>query len=216
VTVVDNASIPSVRDRIRQTYEAVGCTFYQRDNEIPHSEFIEGVLTHTPGRSVALLDPDLVFWRTMEDIEYPGLLNGRLVPSFYDAYTKTKTVERLHTSLIVVPDIQKLRERWQEIVAERVESGCVTPIMLKMGGEWYRWDTMAALYGAIKDSCYAFNEELDRYDHLFCGTHYHLIRSIWTTEMLDRCHEAIKNDNLLALKGIYKEQDKFFLANIWR
>ena len=215
VTVVDNASIPSAREKIKQTYEREGCKFIQLDTEIPHHQFIGDVIAHYPGDNVAFLDPDLVFWGNMEELDYPGLLNGRLIPNFYDNFTRTKTVERLHTSLIVIPDLATLRAYLQKTRMHHFEAAYVAPTMIKMDGVWYRWDTMATMYGELKDFCHVFGEELDMYDHLFCGSNFHFIKHKIGVQELEQVHEEVKNGNVFLLKGVHKAHDAYFLKHKW-
>jgi len=80
--------------------------------------------------------------------------------------------------------------------------------------DWYRFDTLSALYTVLKDKTYCFgSKELDAYDHIFCGTHPHFIDGRMNAndrEGFINTHNDAKHD-YKKLQGIWKLQDEYFL-----
>jgi hypothetical protein len=205
VMVVDNGSI-DVPD-IRLAAEAVGAG-YMKQNEVPHWQFMRKAI-EIVRQPLVFADPDLIFWDRMKMPE--TLIAGRLIPQFFDEYTQTLTHARLHTSLLSIPDPQKL---WQVIRAEESrmwESDLLRPIMLPSNGKWERWDTGAPLYGAIGG--HAFTTELDSYDHIFCGSHLKYVAeklNPTARSEFKRVHDIARTGDLSKLRGIWKLQEQYF------
>ena len=205
VMVVDNGSI-DVPD-IRLAAEAVGAG-YMKQNEVFHWQFMRKAIevVHQP---LVFADPDLIFWERMEMPE--ALIAGRLIPQFFDEYTQTLTHARLHTSLLSIPNPQKL---WQMIRTEESrmwESDLLRPVMIPTNGKWERWDTGSALYGSLGG--YAFTNELNSYDHIFCGSHLKYVADKLNPRELDefkRIHAIAKAGDLSELRGTWKRQQQYF------
>jgi hypothetical protein len=213
VVVYDNGSIPEAKEHIKDAYEGVGCQYVDLNEETQHHTFIERVLNvHMESEEpVVILDPDLIFWENMEDMKLEGLMKGRYIPKFDDVYSKAVTMERLHTSFLVIPNPKALIDKYNQIKSTYFELVGVTPLMLNIEGVWTRWDTGAALYATIKDECHVFSEEeLDKYDHLFCGSHFDLVQSAINSPEWAKAHENARSGNLTALKGMYKAQEIYF------
>lgn len=223
VHVVDNASHPDTRPAIRQAAEQAGGTFTQLEQRIEHADFVRGLLFgQTEYNNVVLLDPDLLFWREVEHWKFDGaLMAGRLIPTFQDSYCGSLTHARLHTSFLWLPDLVALRAKLAEAItphtAQQVlgyEFDPIRPVILPSPEVWVRWDTAASLYHAIKSDCHAFTDnELDSYDHLFCGSHLETVSDLLPTDEAARFRETHKLavNNPRALKGIWREQQRYFL-----
>jgi hypothetical protein len=86
-----------------------------------------------------------------------------------------------------------------------------------MNGTWLRYDTGAGLYAALPGKCSFFSDEhLDRYDHIYGGTHLDWLLNSYdqeSREMMTRIHSLAKTGNIDALKGIRREQDGAFRMN---
>jgi hypothetical protein len=70
------------------------------------------------------------------------------------------------------------------------------------------------MYNALCARCHAFGAaELDRYDHLFYGTHLVLLGAIAADGLRDMCiesHRLAATGNAHALRGIWRKQQVFF------
>ena len=215
VFVYDNASIPASRAQIREAAASVGAKFQQGERSVEHWELLSDIINKTED-AVAFVDPDVVFWRSVEGWNFPGaLLAGRRLPDFQDPYTQTLTVSRLHTSLLFVPSPVALRSRINQIGDARGgEFAAIAPMQLPTAAGWLRWDTFAAASFALADEAHAFSEEqLDAYDHLFCGSHLDLvvdrISPEWRHRWIDT-HANAKDGSLEPLRGLWREQQKYF------
>jgi hypothetical protein len=211
--VFDNASHQDARPRIRERVTDLGGKYTQIDVEQYHSALIRRLIwaAAKPNRPVVFLDPDLVFWEQFRIPKRDYLLAGRLIPQFYDEYANTLTLPRLHTSLLLVPDPRAFVARVQQLERSAVGLDLVRTVTIVRDGVFTRYDTLASFYAACPHECHAFgDEQLNTYDHLFCGTHLSVVAPHLNDDgMLTRVHTAAQT-NVPALKGIWKQQDEFF------
>ncbi len=215
VEVYDNASVPAAVEQIRDLCAASGCAFAPLPRAASHPAFIELMLTRTRAERAVFLDPDIVFWADCEGIRLPegALFGGRHVPTFRDEYTRTVTLERLHSSFLVFERIDELRRRAAELIRRHIGFAPFAQTCLHLGGRWYRFDTGASLYAAFRPAAYHFGPaELERYDHLLLGAQIDRMHSIhpedW--EVITEHHRAARLGDLAKLKGIYRFQEDYF------
>lgn len=215
VNVFDNCSLPEAAREIQGLCFKSACTFYPLRREVSHPGFIEYMLTRATTDRVVFLDPDIVFWDNCEGIELPPgkLFGGRRLPTFYDEYTQTITLERLHSSFLLFQGVSELRERVSALILRHVSFSPFTPVSFTLGGRWFRLDTCASLYAAMTSAAHAFGPaELERYDHLLLGTQMDDVHSIraedW--EVIQGHHRAAREGDLSRLKGIYRFQEEYF------
>lgn len=212
VTVIDNGSIPEARGPIAAAARACDAGFVQVERPRYHSALLEEVLHREQG-SLVICDPDIVFWQSMEPIEIGGLIAGRLIPKFADPYSKTITMPRLHTSLLMIPSAPRLQQRISDIRQTWWDFRPWLPYTVKMD-DWYRWDTGAALLSALDESeIHVFGDkELNSYDHLFCGSHLDWVTQRFPEPFCSRfvqAHEAARTD-VGRLRGLWVDQQQFF------
>jgi hypothetical protein len=215
VLVVDNASHPAVRASIRDAALAVGAEFRQCDRQVPHHLFIRQTLEAEAGSARALVfaDPDLLFWERMAMPEGEYAVAGRKLPSFIDDYTDTLTESRLHTSLLMIPSVEKLRERIRVIESKHWEMDAIRPVMVPDKERVRRFDTFGIFSHVAAESCRPFSEaELDRYDHIFCGSHVDLVapKQGKAGKVMRDVHRMAISD-YTQLKGIWRQQEQQFL-----
>ena len=215
VGVFDNRSVPEAAAAVQSLCFQNGCTFYPLQREVSHPGFIEYMLSRADAERVVFVDPDVVFWASCEDIELPEgkLFGGRYVPTFFDEYTQTVTLERLHSSLLVFERVAELRERAARLIERHISFAPFTPASFCLGGRWYRLDTCAGLYAAMKPAAWAFAPSvLERYDHLLLGAQMDGVHSIREEDLavIRGHHRAARDGDLAALKGIYRFQDDYF------
>lgn len=214
VTVVDNASRPEARAEVARLAAGVGARFRQLEREIEHHAFVSHTVSTESG-PLAIVDPDLVFWDGMEDRPSPGLVAGRLIPDFRDPFSGTLTRARLHTSLLVVPDCAALRDRILREQRRHVDFHPFRPVSLRERGGWTRWDTGAALHAALDEGeSRPFDEpDLDRYDHIFTGSHLDQVLPSLAPEdraALAEAHRLAQETDLTPLRGLWRRQEAFF------
>jgi hypothetical protein len=216
VVVADNASTPSLRPEIEALARSRDCAFVQiPDPAIQHHDFLELALRETArgrlgGSPLVFLDPDLCFWRSCEGFRFDGLMAGRLFGAFQCEVTDSLTMPRLHTSFLWIPEPAAL---WAEIERIRAAHFDFEPFQCfstRIAGRWCRFDTGASLYAAVSDRVSCFEEEhLDRYDHLFHGSHPDLVLDRLKPELKElrgTLHDRVKAGDLTALRGTWREQ----------
>jgi hypothetical protein len=102
---------------------------------------------------------------------------------------------------------------------KHVESCCFAwdasgPRTSWIDGQPHFWDTLADLFNALRSDCFAFDEsELNRYDHLFFGTHLPMLDVFEAKATRDMCiesHRLAATGNVAELRGIWRKQEEFF------
>jgi len=212
INVIDNVSLPQARVAIKEQCKKNNCSYHQLERNVRHEAFIESIVDNEQG-TVIFLDPDISFWKSVEDWLFDKPMAGRLIPKFLDEYSRTSTMPRLHTSFLWIQNTQSLRERINRIKNVWWNFAPWCPVTLKHDNEWVRYDTGASLYAAIKDEVHTFTEEeLNAYDHLFCGSHIDVVLPKMKPD--DRTETVKLHQNLLkdrnSLKGVWRRQEKYF------
>lgn len=219
VTVVDNGSLPEMREEIQSLAIRSDCEFRQIPGRgVAHHDFLEQTIRDVATSAsqpvtVVFLDPDICLWKSCEDFHFDGLIAGKAVSRWCDNI-KTVTMPRLHTSFLWIPDVVRL---WEEIRRIRFHYFDFQPFLsfsFSMNGMWYRYDTGAGLVNAIPDkvSCFA-EEHLERYDHIFGGSHLDWLLPALEDghkELMVQIHRWAQDGNLQALKGIRHRQDELW------
>lgn len=213
IFVLDNNSRPDLRARLAKLAEGVGATFLTPQGEAHHWQILDQIAMNEAleSNSICFVDPDVIFWGPVEGWQFgEALVAGRLLPAFQDEYTGTATMPRLHTSLLFLPDIQALRQRIHAMRGGHFEFEPFRPFMGPMLGDWVRWDCAATLYGALKEKAHAFtDEQLDAYDHLFCGTHAAVVKAALNNPRYAEIHAEAASGGR-NLRGIWREQEAHF------
>jgi hypothetical protein len=210
IVVIDNGSIPFVLSEIETLCNKVNARFVPIQAR-PHSLLLQDIIMNEK-ESLAIIDPDIIFWEQADQLNN-DTISGRLIPEFYDPYTGCHTKERLHTSFLKIPDPLLLQSQIRTIKESKFDWNPFQPQMIQEKEKWIRYDTMAVLCNSIPYT--PFNEkELSKYDHLFCGSHSDIVQpklGEWSNLFLD-LHKAVAAGDYSKLKGIWKEQNKFFEA----
>ena len=183
------------------------CYFMRIKKNISHHSFLNScIINNVTNEPIVFLDPDVCFWKNCENWEFDSLLAGRLIPEFYDNFSKCITHPRIHTSFLWIPNTNKLLEKINNI--DKFECQPLTPFMYFIKNKWFRFDTMGVLYSLFEKQIKSFNKkELNSYDHLFCGTHLDVVKD--TLPQVNEWHEQAK-ENYKSIKGIWKKQEKYF------
>lgn len=220
VYVVDNASLPEAQMQIETLCRENECEFkILQEPGLQHDVFIEKTIRaqatdQSNNRQVVFLDPDICLWRSCEDFGFDGIMAGKKFNKFKDYITNTITMPRIHTSFLWIKDAKALWKEILRIKAKRFDFLPFQPFSFRMDGSWYRYDTGAGLYATMYDKCSFFSKEhFDCYDHLYAGSHLDWIFHFYDNEcqeMLNRTHTLAKTNNIAALKGIWRQQDKIF------
>lgn len=210
VVVIDNASLPEVKPEIEALAKDNDCHY----EEIPapgvvHHQFIQNVISamaedESGDAPLIFLDPDIYLWNNCEDFEFDGLIAGRLVGGIGDEITQSYTMPRLHTSFMWIPSARKLQDAIWKLKARHHDFEPFQSYTSLIGEMWYRYDTGAGLYAALGGKVSIFKKKhLDRYGHLYGGSHLDIILGIYdlkTKKMMLEIHKHAKDGNMQALK----------------
>lgn len=211
VIVFDNHSLLSASFKLEQLSKGQDCEFVRLESEVSHDYFLER-MTHNASlnnEQIVFLDPDVVFWDNCEDWEFDELMAGRLIPKFYDEFSGCITHPRLHTSFLWIPNPIKMLKEIH--LLDKFEFQPFKPSMIYLEDGWNRFDTTSSFYSCFKDQVHTFtNNELDKYDHLFCGTHLDLVKDKLIDGLdLSELHEKTKTD-INVMKGVWVKQEEHF------
>jgi hypothetical protein len=210
VTVVDNGSHPEVLPRIREACKSVGATLVEQ----PRKGFIDFyrhiLIEQDETDSVVICDPDVMFWDDMESLSFDAVIAGRKIPDLKN-YGVT-SVSRLHPSLIFVPSVSRLREEMRKGHINKINH--LGQFSTHLRGEKLFFDTLAPLYQMMPEKCHAFTpEELDKFDHLFYGSHLPVIQpGLSDAGMTATAHMLAATGDYKALKGLWRAQETAFEA----
>ena len=219
VTVVDNASFPTVRGQIELLAKKNDCAFRPIPGRgVWHHDFLESTLRDvatggTDQGALVFLDPDICLWESCEDFGFDGLIAGVLVSKHQ---TKADiTMPRLHTSFLWIPHAASLWDEVRKIRIRHFDFNPFASVSFRMDDTWYRFDTGASLFAAIPDRISYFDEQhLKRYDHLVSGSHLNCLLPVLHEEfsqLLIQIHAWARDGNLEALRGIRRRQ-----LDVWR
>jgi hypothetical protein len=212
IEVWDNGSHGDVVPQIKSAAENVGAKFTAMTNR-HYSDHLRWVLLERPhpeGVPLVLSDPDVVFWGSVEELDFgSSLMAGRLMPTTERA--DVVTMARLHPSLLFIPDVHQLR-----LAAKRIASGSFAWDGIGQHTSWidgkaHFWDTLSDLYNAVQGECTAFGEAvLNRYDHLFFGTHLVVLAASQAGNSASKqcveSHRLAATGNIAALRGLWRKQ----------
>ena len=161
---------------------------------VHHAEWIRGcVYTSTPGPLV-IVDADTVFWKSCEDWEFDEdvVLAGYFVPRMWNDFAKAVSEPRIHTSLMVFPDVARLYQAIRQAypLAYKAHGDYCPcepfyPRVSFVDGEPRFWDSCANLYGmlaslerspVLQRILHFGPEHKACYDHLNSASFYDVMR----------------------------------------
>ena len=156
VRVVDNASLPEVRDTIARLARENDCAFEQIEAPaMEHHHFLDRTLksaaAEPDGAPLVFLDPDICLWASCEDFAFDGLVAGKLVDPYDDDIMRCVTAPRLHSSFLWIPDPRRLVEEIQTLQRVHRDFEPFLPYSVRVMGSWVRFDTGASLFSAMEE-----------------------------------------------------------------
>lgn len=215
LVVIDNGSIAEAIPFIQTSVAHAHGKFY-RISTISHHDLLRQIVFGNQ-QPIAIVDPDVCFWQSMESVlsgmKPHELIAGRLIPSFNDPYTGCLTKARIHTSCLLIPDPVALANRIQQITNDKFNWDAFRPVMISVDGQWVRYDTLAGLMHLSENIKVFSDEDLECYDHLFCGSHIDWFcertpDSPWKSKFIE-LHQRTKKD-YSSLRGVWRLQNEFF------
>ncbi len=192
---------------------------YMVGSNYTHPEWIE-MLIEKEQEPFFIVDGDVICHSSVEDVKIQSgvALAGRFEPTFYEPWTKTIKIKRLHTCLLYLDPV-KIRfelDMWKskyECCVIQTSSLIKQEIVPFIGSQTpVFYDTCAKLYHSMGGQ--AFSEEQNKaFSHLNCGTYSDIVKDSNYDTLMD-IHRHVCNDITLAetLNGKqtqwYKKQSK--------
>lgn len=189
---------------------------YQSIERVSHGEWLEHLLAI--GREPFwVADGDLVFLDKVEDWfidSHDVLFAGRYEPEFWEGWTKTIHVARLHPSLMWFnpAPLRAAIRAWpgQPEFFQTVQHNLIQWNVVPEAGKPLKfYDTCAGLHHALGGKWFT-DEQNACYEHLFCGTYAHLMGGVHPN--LPSKQDQICDNPQLA-RGIWKEQQSWYRFN---
>lgn len=180
-----------------------------------HDEWIEKLVSKEQN-PFWICDTDVVFFDKVEDwFSDRVIFAGRHIPSYKEPWTKTISVERLHTALMYFNParIRNEMSRWSKQTIPSIFHSTQVPFIrqnfIPHNGEIYLYDTCAGLYQIGIGTPFT-SEQNAAFEHLHAGTYSDKV-SEDCPELKDlyNTHKVIYQNPQLAL-GLKQIQDKFY------
>lgn len=212
IVVYDNS--PHKFPDISQAARKVGASYIFSPG-FSHEQHIRRVLA-SEKTSCVLVDPDVIFWESLENEAFPDTVDlaGRYIPGGMEDVRGRKVTPRLHTSLLFMPNPERLNVKLRMAESLIPDLNLIASKQIVLNGT-YRVgeDTLAGLCNAFPESCHSFPARiLDKYDHLFVGTHLAKVERLTQIPGLRESHEIamIPDGDLSKLRGLWREQAAYF------
>lgn len=168
-----------------------------------------------------ICDTDMIFYGNMERFEerFVCPMAGRHTPQFRCPYTRLRTYQRLHTSLLwidpaaVRDGAERLRESLVQTPFEsyRVDlKTLVSPDVTFHHTERFFHDCCSKLCALVPNKGFT-NEMLDTYTHLNCGTYSDLVDP--SGGMTERNRRRMADPE--SARGLWREQEEWYAARRW-
>lgn len=212
VTVWLNELKPALARRV--TRAAADCEI-KLVCRMSHDYWISGLL-HTSQEPFWICDTDVVFHRSVEQfVNERTVLAGRYEPPFLEPWSKTRKVDRLHTSLLYMHPLL-IREATREWMTTWHPKGFPFLPEVELIRQTYVpagddraplfYDSCAGLYQAIGGTRFT-PEQNDAFDHLHCATYIDRISGA-LPGLMD-AHQAIYQDPKI-VTGLRESQQEFY------
>lgn len=214
ITVFGNGNQTEITDKIHSLCDGVRADFIPV-NYTPHAAWIEGLLNNQT-EPFWIVDTDVIFWKSIEDLKFDTAMAGRHIPRFWDLYTKCITEPRIHTSLMYVNpslvkrDLETFKSTFPSDTDFNPLVNMVRPFFHRAPiGNGIFYDCCAMLSYHVSTT--RFNEEqLGHFDHLNCGTYADIVEPHGHAGIVERQKAICENPELA--RGLWKEQEKYYAA----
>ena len=219
IQVRGNGLDPVAADAVGLAASQSGCDFHN-DNRTSHDAWIEKLI-YTKGDPFWVCDTDLVFFEAVEHwfAGKPSVMHaGRFEPEFYEEWTRSRHMARLHTSLMYLNPVElRLGMRtWMgqfPTLWHTAQMNLIRQQFVPLLGELpLFYDTCAALYHALGGTAFT-KEQNAAFEHLHCGTYADLIGAVTSLRDLAAVHRAVYADPSRA-RGLQHKQNDYYRRNV--
>lgn len=205
---------PEGRNLVEVTARNVGAQYVN----IPmhsHGQWIENILSNER-EPFWICDTDIVFFDKVQDW-FTGsdeLFAGRYEPEFWEEWTRTIHVARLHPSLMWInPQLLRAamrawpgKQEFFNVVQQNLIQWNIVP---QSGRDQLFYDTCAGLYHALGGLRFTEAQNAT-FGHLFRGTYVDLVSEYYPNESAR--HDAIWDDPDLA-RNLWNDQQEWYEEN---
>lgn len=211
LVVYGNGMAPDLAHLTQSCCRAVGAYYLDIPNT-PHGTWIEKLVANERD-PFWILDTDVVFFEPVQDWftgrENEVLFAGRREPQFWEDWTKTIHVSRLHPSLMYFnPQLLRAAMRsWpqgQEFLAT-VECNFFKWQMVALDGKMYFHDTMSGASHALAGTEFTETQNAS-FSHLFSGSYIHMMPGM---EDRVKMHDEIFR-HPSAARGLWEHQKRWY------
>lgn len=218
ILVYGNGLSPEISHYTQSCCRAVGAQFMNIP-VVSHGQWLEQLVA-TERDPFWVTDSDIVFFDKVEHwFDSAGsdvLYSGRLEPKFFEPWTSTIHVERLHPSLLWInPQLLRAALRSYPHGREFLSTVTYEPFKWQMitmrdgdKKKVYFYDTTAGLYHSIDGQPFT-DEQNAAFEHLLCGTYSHMLTD---HNNLQQVHDEIFRHPYKA-RGLKVSQDKWYADN---
>lgn len=181
-------------------------------------DFIEEQTDYTstpPYDRIVFCDPDVIFYENMEP-SFAGdyLMKGMYIPAHVNEVYRAKEASRLHTSLLAIGSLHKMKETLEAkyFIGDFSPIGHMNPwrpsLVVDNGLRLY-WDTASTVFHTVGGLAF-LPEERDMYTHLHASTWLpQVARHMSSGSTLLQLHQqALTSPE--SLRGLWKRQEKYY------
>lgn len=211
VFVTDGGSCPEAYDRIQLQARNVGCNVFRSD--ISQTEWLENTI-ESSNEPLVILHPDICFHKKMFFTESDAWIQARKIRPFYSGFHEAQTYVGASTSVFYVSRPDRIKELFDCARNVYPHFDPYKPWQFFDTNVWKFFDVFFNGINLLGSRVQTFTkEQLDCYDHLFCGTNVKgvckKIGSDLYAKMLLEVDEYAKR-TLRLPSGIYVRQEEFF------
>lgn len=216
INLYSNNLSKDLENQLAEVAFAAECPLQIITELISHDHWVE-TLIHKQNEPFWICDTDCVFYDSVEDFSCP-LFGGRLQPEFYDEWTQSTHVARLHPSVMFINPVElrcAIRE-WRAKHIPRFFPNAISNLIRQQftmrDGKAVFWDTCAGLHHAFTGT--AFDESTNaKFEHLFGGAVADAMSAECETykELVDVHRVVCQNPDMA--KGLHERQKQFYATH---
>lgn len=184
LTATINSPLSSIKavEPARIRAQSAGAWVSVSEEPLHHADWMKETLVLHAGvhgnEPLVFVDPDTIFWSSVEGWKFDTLLAGYYVPLIWNDFAKAVSFERLHTSFLWVSRpkdlIEALKQKYPPGFDSTRAYSPVDPFGPRVQfikGEPFFWDSTSMLYNMVGGTPFG-KQHLAAYDHLNSASFY--------------------------------------------
>jgi hypothetical protein len=217
ITIYNNGNDPIIADGLRHRSKIKQLRVEHNPVPMHHAKWIKGVIDGQKDGPIIILDPDMIFYSSCEDIPYSSLLRGYFIPAIWNEFAGCISYERFHTSFLMVQDVAKLRMRvkmFHPFVLQPSAEYCpldpYMPAVSVVRGRKAFHDTCSTLYNIVGGVPFT-EAERSRYAHINSASFYDVMSSrVEDKESFRLQHERANALDFEFFREWWKAEDRYY------